>query len=229
MSPLRARPLVIAHRGASADEPENSLAAFRRAVELGADGIELDVHTTADGALVVAHDPGIGGRPIADLPLADARKHSLANGEPLPMLAEALAVITPRAIAFIELKTLPETADAACLAEIDAAPRSERCRVHSFDHATIRRLTRRRPALAAGVLSEAYALDPVVQVREAGAVALWLQHELIDRPLAAQVRAARYALYAWTVDRPERMRELLEVGVDGICTNRPNVAREVIG
>lgn len=222
-------PLVIAHRGASAEQPENSLAAFRRAVELTADGVELDVHATADGQLVVHHDPEIGGAPIGRLGLDQVRRHRLSNGEPVPTLADALAAITSAAVAFVELKTLPPSADAALLALIDGAPRPDRCQVHSFDHRIVRRLTARRPGLVAGVLSGSYPLDPAAQVRAAGAAALWQHEELVDPPLAAQVHEAGYRLYVWTVDRPTRMRELLADGVDGLCTNRPELAREVIG
>jgi glycerophosphoryl diester phosphodiesterase len=227
--PALDRPLVIAHRGASAYEVENSLAAFRRALELGADGIELDVHTTRDGELVVHHDPDVARRPIAEQSLEQLRRHRLANGEPLPTLREALAVITPGAIAFVELKTLPVEAQPALLALFDSAPRPERCHVHAFDHRIVRRLGDDRPTLPSGILSGAYLLDPAAEVRAAGAKVLWQHQEQVDRPLAALVHDAGYRLYAWTVDRPERMRRLLADRVDGLCTNRPDVAREVIG
>jgi glycerophosphoryl diester phosphodiesterase len=219
---------VIAHRGASAYETENSLLAFRRALEMGADGIELDVHATADGNLVVHHDPDLNGRHLARLSLEDARRLRLPNGEALPTLSEALALITPAAIAFVELKTLPATADDALFTVFDHAPHPERCQVHSFDHRIIRRLTLARPALPAGVLSGAYAVDPAAEVHAAGAGALWQHEERVDRPLAALLHDAGLALYVWTVDRPERMKRLVADGVDGICTNCPDVAREVV-
>lgn len=220
--------LVIAHRGASAVEPENSLAAFRRALELGADGVEFDVHTTADDELVVAHDPDLDGHPICTLPSALVSRHRLPNGEPVPTLSAALDVITLHGLAFIELKDLPPDADERLLALIDACPAPDRCRVHSFDHALIRRLTARCPALEAGILSASYSIEPAFDVSSAGAVALWQRADLVDAPLAALVRQAGYALFAWTVDQPERMRRLVADGVDGICTNRPDVARAVL-
>jgi glycerophosphoryl diester phosphodiesterase len=221
--------LVIAHRGASASEPENSLAAFARALDLGADGIELDVHATADGHLVVLHDPELDGRDVAALPLERVQAHHLANREPVPTLAEALDVITPKAIAFVELKRLPAHCDEALFAAFDQSPRPERCHVHAFDHRIVRRLTGRRPGLSAGVLAASYPLDPAAPVAEAGATVLWQHADLVDAPLAALVHEAGFRLYAWTVDRPERMRRLLADGVDGICTNRPDVARELMG
>lgn len=228
-----ARPLtlVIAHRGASAEQPENSLAAFRLALDQGADGIELDVQTTADHEIIVFHDAELDGRPICNLQSAIALSYRLPNGERIPPLEDALSVITPSATAFVELKSLPPDADARLFALIDAAPRPDRCHVHSFDHRIIRRLTAHRAPLTAnaGVLSGSYTLDPTEQVRAAGAAALWQHADLVDRPLATQIHDAGFRLYAWTVDRPDRMRRLIEDGVDGICTNRPALAREVIG
>jgi glycerophosphoryl diester phosphodiesterase len=222
-------PLVIAHRGASAYETENSLLAFRRALEMAADGIEFDVHATADGNLVVHHDPDVAGRRLDRLTLDQARRLRLPNGEPIPTLSEALALITPRATAFVELKTLPAEADDALFGAFDHAPRPDRCHVHSFDHRVIRRLTRSRPGLRAGVLSGSYDLDPAAEVRAAGAQVLWQHEERVDLPLAAQLHDEGFGLYVWTVDRRERMQRLIADGVDGICTNRPDVAREVVG
>jgi glycerophosphoryl diester phosphodiesterase len=229
-------PLVIAHRGASADAHENSLAAFRLALDQGADGVELDVHATVDGEIIVFHDPELGGRQIHDLHSAIVTAHVLPNGEAIPTLREALDVITPCAMAFVELKGLPAEADDTLLGLFASAPRSDRCHIHSFDHRIIRRLTDRafaatghRLSANAGVLSGSYTLDPAGPVRAAGATALWQHADLVDVPLVAQVHAAGFHLYAWTVDRPEHMRRLIEDGVDGICTNRPVLAREVMG
>lgn len=221
--------LVIAHRGASADAYENSLAAFRRAVKVGADGIELDVHETRDHHIVVVHDPDLDGRPIATLSLDDVRGHRLPNGEQVPTLAEALDVIGDGTDTFIEVKTLSDAGDGPLLGVIDGAPAPTRCRVHGFDHRIISRLCSKRAGLPAGVLSASYLLDPVAPIAASGARALWQHADLVDVPLATMVHDAEYDLYAWTVDRPDRMRALLAMGVDGLCTNRPDLAREVVG
>lgn len=184
---------------------------------------------TADREVVVFHDAELDGRRICNLPSAIALSHRLPNGERIPTLAEALAVITPSATAFVELKSLPPEADDRLFALFDAAARPDRCHIHSFDHRIIRRLSAHRPSAIAGVLSGSYTLDPAEQVRAAGATALWQHADLVDRPLAAQIHEAGFRLYAWTVDRPDRMRELIADGVDGICTNHPALAREVIG
>ena len=117
------RPAVIAHRGASGYEYENSRAAFRRAVMLDADGVELDVHATKDGGIVVHHDaeiPGVG--PIAQLSSGEARKVLLRNGETIPLLSEILELVGDRDV-WVEVKSLPQCYDAALFAILDRARR----------------------------------------------------------------------------------------------------------
>jgi len=204
-------------------EPENSLAAFRRAVDLGADGVELDVHATSDGALVVVHDGTFAGQALSALTLDRLRAHRLANGEPIPTLAQALDTIGPHTDVFVEVKTLAPHLDAALLDVLDRGPAPPRCRVHSFDHRVVRRLCERRPALAGGILSVSYPVNPVAQLTDARAVDLWQEQALVDQSLVAAVHAAGGRVHAWTVDQPDRMRLLRDLGVDGICTNRPDV------
>jgi len=221
------RPLVIGHRGASGRELENSLAAFRAAKEMGADAVELDVHATADGVIVVHHDPIIHGRLIHELPLAELREHHLGNGEIVPTLAEALDVIHPMT-AFVEVKGLAPAWDAALLDTFDRAPRRDRVAVHSFDHRIISRLGARRPTLARGVLSGSYPIHPTHLMDDAGATALWQHVELVDAPLVNAVHMDGGVIYVWTVDNPAVMSRLLALGVDGLCTNHPDRARAAI-
>lgn len=221
------RPLVIAHRGASGRETENSLAAFRAARDLGADAVELDVHATVDGAIVVHHDPVVDGVHIPWATLAQIRAQRLPNGEPVPTLDEALAIIHPL-MAFVEVKSLDPRWDANLFAVFDRSPAPGRIAVHAFDHRIIRRLGAARPALPRGVLLASYPVHPTIEMEDAGASALWQHAELIDQPLASAVHAAGGALYAWTVDDPAEMRRLLDAGVDGLCSNHPDRARIAI-
>lgn len=223
------RPLIIAHRGASAVEPENSLAAFRAAVRLGADAIELDVHDTADGVLVVHHDSLLGGRPIGELSSADLPAQTLPNREIVPTLGQALAAIGRDCRVFVEVKSLLPRHDAALFHALDAGPAPTHYHVHGFDHRIIRRLTSQRPSLVGGVLSTSYPVDPWRQLADAGAEELWQEAGLIDRVLVEGARSRDIRLYAWTVDDPAHARVLVELGVDGLCTNRPDVIRAALG
>src|SRR5207237_9117063 len=103
--------LVVATRGASAREVENSLGAFRVAAQLGADAVELAVHATADRAIIAHHDETIAGRPIPQPTAQQVGELRLANGEPIPTLAQTLAVIGPRLQVFVEVKSLPPRFD----------------------------------------------------------------------------------------------------------------------
>src|SRR5918999_775057 len=116
------RPSVIAHRGASGYEYENSRAAFRRAVMLDADGVELDIHATSDGGIVVHHDPEIpGAGPIAQLSMAEARRVLIRNGEPVPLLSEILELVGDRDV-WVEVKSLPQCYDSKLFAVLDRGP-----------------------------------------------------------------------------------------------------------
>jgi glycerophosphoryl diester phosphodiesterase len=219
------RPATIAHRGASGYEYENSRAAFRRAVLLDVDGVELDVHGTRDGAIVVYHDPELPslGR-IDRLCLAEVQRHRLPNGETIPLLSEILDIVGQHRV-WIEAKTLAPEHDAALLATIDAGPSPEGYAVHAFDHRIVRRLRERRPTLSIGLLLASYLLDTAALLRAAGATALWQDWRLIDADLVAEVHGAGAQLIAWTVDDPDALARLARAGIDGLCGNYPDRLR----
>lgn len=217
------QPLIIAHRGFALAHPENSLAAFRAAVEIGVDGIELDVHGSADRALVVHHDAQVGGRPISALTWADLERHRLPNGEPVPTLEAALDAIGASVLVFVEVKTLAPACDAALFEALSRGPAPERYHVHSFDHRIVHRLIRQRPDLVGGVLSSSYPVNPWAQLADAGARELWQEAPLVDAVLVEGAHERGYRVYAWTVDQPERASELAALGADGLCTNRPDL------
>lgn len=221
------RPLVIAHRGASDAEYENSLAAFRAAGPAGADGVELDIHATTDGVLIVHHDPAIGTTHIAQATSAEIAALRLPNDEPLPTLTAALAAVDPRLRVFVEVKTLAPQWDTRLFETLDRGPNPSGYAIHGFDHRIIARLKRQRPSLAAGVLSASYLLDNVTQARAAGAEALWQDQALIDAPLVRAVHDARLLLYAWTPNDASELARLRDLGVDGLCSNHAALARRI--
>jgi glycerophosphoryl diester phosphodiesterase len=223
------KPLVIAHRGASSSELENSLAAFRAAAPQGADGIELDVHATADGELIVHHDETIAG--IHHIPHSSARAIGalrLANGEPVPTLSQALAAIPPTLQVFIEVKTLAPRWDERLLETIDRGPNPPGCAVHSFDHRIVRRLGERRPTLTCGVLATAYFVRPITALEDARASILWEERSLADEILVRTVHGVGAKVIVWTVDEPSDLARFVAWGVDGICTNFPARARQAV-
>jgi glycerophosphoryl diester phosphodiesterase len=219
--------LVIAHRGASRRALENTLPAFRAAGQLGADGVELDVHATADGEIVVYHDPSVLGLPIAQARARDLAALPLANGEPMPTLAQALAVIGSLQV-FVEVKVLDPRWDERLLDVLDHGPNPGGYAVHSFAFHVVRRLHDRRPTLPCGVLSEVATRSPRQTLADAGASTLWQERGTLDEPLVRMVHDVGAKIIAWTVDDPRDMERFLRWGVDGICTNYPDRCREVV-
>ena len=219
------RPLIIAHRGAAGYEVENSLAAFRAAGDLGADAVELDIHSTADGALVVHHGETIGEHHIAHCTLAEVRKHPLANGEAIPTLPEALAVILPKMIAYVEIKFVAPAWEDRLFEAIERSGAPDRIALHGFDHRIIRRMGEKRPFIRRGVLSASYPVYPVRTLEDADATILWQHRHYVDDALVTRLHGAGMTLYVWTVNDPAEVRRFLALGVDGICTDFPDVAR----
>jgi glycerophosphoryl diester phosphodiesterase len=222
------RPSVIAHRGASGYEYENSRAAFRRAVMLDADGVELDVHSTRDGAIMVHHDPDVPGfGPIAQLSLTEARTARIRNGEPLPLLTEILELVGNRDV-WVEIKSLPAIHDQQLLDVLAAGPAPARYAVHSFDHRIVYRLGQAQPALRRGILLSAYLQDPVSVMRSVGATTLWQEWQQVDEDLVNQVHDSGGAVIAWTVNELGDLDRMVRLGVDGLCGNYPDRIRVAI-
>ena len=222
------RPLVIAHRGATRAGPQNSLAALAAAGSSGADGVEIDVRATSDGELFLWHDEELDGAPFTRLTQAEVRQVRLANGERVPSLAEGLGALDPRLDVFVETKALPEVLDGPFLDTLAHGPAPSRYRVHAFDHRIIRRLHRLQPDLPSGVLQVSYPVEHVAALRNASADALWQEWRLIDQDLVDSVHRERARIYAWTVNEPDDLARLTALGVDGLCTDAPEVARRVV-
>jgi glycerophosphoryl diester phosphodiesterase len=212
----------IAHRGAKRELPENTIAAFQRAFERGADAIELDVHATRDGVVVVHHDPGLRLRsrwrragPIAELSWDEVRVAQLAPGIGIPTLDDVLAIVPAAATVYVEIKGANiEEAVAAVLARS-----TTRCAVHSFDHGAIRRLREIAPRVPRGLLFERRAPDMVGAMRDAEARDVWPERRLIDAALDDAVHGARGRVIAWTVNSRDQAAALAKLGVDGLCTD----------
>jgi glycerophosphoryl diester phosphodiesterase len=194
-----------------------------KAIELGADAIELDVHATADGTVVVHHDPALsaGGMPksarirIATISADELRDHSLAPGISVPTLAETLEAIGTRATVFVEIKARNiEPVVVRCIRDSSAD-----CAVHSFDHRIVRAVKKIFPAIRCGVLEVARHVDPSVSLEATGAEDLWQQVDYIDDDLVAVAHARGARVIAWTANEAGQWPTLRRMGVDGICTD----------
>lgn len=235
--------LNIAHRGASADAPENTLRAFEAALEAGADAIELDVHMAADGALVVIHDPILGrttaGRgPVRAHTLADLKRLDAGGwfgpafaGATVPTLQEVVAFARGRTRLFVEIKAgsdfYPgiEAAVTRCLKEGGVLGDAV---LMSFDHTALLAVRDAAPEAETAALLEGRPADPPAVAAAARAGALALGYRLLTGRERALTAAAGLRLYAWTVDDEDEMRRLADMGLDGIITNHPARLRRVL-
>ena len=220
-SPRRNPLEKISHRGAHQALPENSIPAFLRAIELGADAIELDVHATSDGVVIVHHDPvahapGEARRRIADLSASELRRFPLAHGVEIPTLQAVLDAVGDRARVYVEIKATDiEPLVVRCIRESSAS-----CAVHAFDHRVVKIVKRIFPAIRTGVLEVARHIDPVASLVAAGAQDLWQEVSFIDKELVASAHSVNARVIVWTADDPDKWETLNEIGVDGICTDR---------
>ena len=234
VSPSGPSILVIAHRGASASRPENTVEAFRHAAALGADWVELDARRTADDRLAVHHDAVLpDGRAIVELAAADLPAS-------LPSLADALAACAGMGVN-IEIKNDRGDPDfdeydgvAVAVAELLSAPAAplaaDRVLVTSFNPATIGVIRERSPHVPTGrlTMNGHDIAGRIERTAAAGHVTINPWDGLVDEELMGLARDAGLAVYPWTIDDPERIRALVDLGVDGIISNVVDVARSVV-
>lgn len=234
----------ISHRGESLDAPENTLAAFRLAMERGSDGVETDIHLTADGILVCCHDADtkrtcgesriIEETPFTELETLDAScgKEGF-RGERIPRYAELLELLHPGKLCLTEIKENDPRVVPAFLEEIDRAGiAAEQIVMISFHKEIVRLCKVLRPGLRVQWLtgfraqedgtvspSQETILDTLKGVRADGLDAAACR-KFCDRSLIRAVQDAGYAVNVWTVDEEESARFYLSAGVDFITSNR---------
>jgi glycerophosphoryl diester phosphodiesterase len=237
---------VLAHRGASTQETENTLAAFRRALAEGADGVELDVLRCATGEVVVCHDEDLSrlaGRPerIDALPLAALRQIRLRDGGEIPTLDEALAALSPTGLANIEIKHAGIRAG-GCRALVDSvaeavarAGAEQRVLVSSFSPAAVWRWRQQQPDVPCGLLWEElrpwrwpWPLRMDVLLPLLRPFAVHPEASLCTPATVAGWRRRGYAVNVWTVDEPARALALAALGVSAIITNEPKKVRAAL-
>ncbi|HVX41809.1 MAG TPA: glycerophosphodiester phosphodiesterase [Gemmatimonadaceae bacterium] len=209
----------IAHRGAKREFPENTIPAFRRAFERGADAVELDVHATRDGVVVVHHDEvlhaaaGLPSARIADLTWAELRTVQLAPAIGVPTLTDVIAAAPASSTLYVEIKGAEiESLVAPILSRAAVA-----CAVHSFDHEAIARIRGIAPGIPRGILFERTVPDLESVLARTGARDVWPHWSLIDAPLLSRAHELGARVIAWTVNDRAVAASLAAMGVDGLC------------
>lgn len=235
------KPLVIAHRGASGELPENTLAAFERAIEMRADMIETDLHLTRDGVVVIHHDASLarlGGRgEIRDHDAASlfALDASLGRGgfERMPTLLDLLSRYGERIEWNLELKVGERAPydglESVVLAEIEARGLLPRMLLSCFEDGVLERLRAASPSARLAVLVSARRPGRVLdRAARVGAEAVHPHVSLVDRAFVESAHAAGLAVYPYTANDRAEMVRLLDCGVDGVITNHPDRLRALV-
>jgi glycerophosphoryl diester phosphodiesterase len=237
------KPLVIAHRGDSAHRPENTLASFASALELGAELVELDVQLTSDGSVVVIHDETLertttGRGPVSAHTLAEIRALSAGYaqrfgaafaGERVPTLAEVLGLLRGRARALIEIKheAVTESEDgieARAVAEVLRADQAAEVAFLSFSKKALVRCRRLAPEVPRGHIFYRVTAEEVLEgAAEAATDLVMPEKGMLTPELVARLQAAGLRVATWVVDDPEELRALRPYNLFGVGSNRPGV------
>ena len=214
---------MYAHRGASIEFPENTLAAFRRAVELGSAGVELDVHLSKDNQLVVIHDDSVdrttnGSGKIADLTLVEIQKLDAGTGEIVPTLKQVFDVVSGRLKVDIEVKAAAVAE--AVLREVEKYPNLDWL-ISSFYWDSLRYVRSKDPNAELWVLWRSATEDAIALAQEVGARLLNLEYSTVDKEQVAQLNDLGFKVGVWTVNDKEEAIRLRDIGVADICTDDP--------
>ncbi len=227
---------IIAHRGASGYAPENTLAAFAKALELGADMVEMDIHLSKDGEIMVIHDDTLerttNGRghvcdyTVADLKELDASHHfSAYRGERLPTLPEVIELVNRRAGLVIEIKNGPvfypgiEAKLVRLLEQYDLVTQTI---VIAFYHPSLQIVKQLNPAIQTGILYAAGLLEPWTIAAAVGAQALHPCYEYTTPEMIVEAQRRGYRVHPWTIDQPADLERWAASGVDAITTDFPD-------
>lgn len=245
-------PLFAAHRGGAALWPENSLLAFRNALALGADYLELDVHLSRDGEVIVMHDPTLdrtstGSGPVRERPAAELGalrlkdKSGAATGEPVPTLEQVVVLAAAaRRQMLVEIKTDEQRRrypgiEEKVLAILDRHQFAPSAVVMSFEGDTWRRVRQLRPDVRAGALYSPRMLPPAAVeaelgvLRQAGVAFVGFDQRMVTAEVARQARLAGLALGVWTVNERDAIERFIAEGVSLVITDRPDLAKAALG
>lgn len=223
---------MIGHRGARGHAPENTLVAFARGAELGAELVECDVHLSSDGELVVIHDETIdrttsGHGRVRDLEAREFARLDAGGGQHVPLLAELLEVLADRRAPgiVVEIKNGPEFYPDIARKVVETLERfsmTERSLVISFDHLAVRQAKLLRPALATGILYHARLVDPAGAAHAARADSIWPSVAMLTPEVAEAAHQAGLAVFTWTANSADEMDRALAAPADGIGSDFPD-------
>lgn len=218
---------VLGHRGAPAYEPENTLASFKKAIELGVDQIELDLRFSKDSKLVVIHDEKLdrttnGKGLVREFTLAELKKLDAGKGEKIPTLQEVIDLIRDKGI-FLQIELKESNMQRHLLDLIQKNNLEERVMVISFLHEELRKIKELNPNIKTGILIGQKSIDPLERLRQVRADAISMRHTLVNKRLVERLHQNNIELTVWVVNEPRDVRRAIELGVNIIGTDKPDL------
>jgi glycerophosphoryl diester phosphodiesterase len=227
--------MVIGHRGAAGEAPENTLASFQLALTQGADGIELDIHLSKDGEIMVCHDPTIdrttnGNGYIVEMDAAEIKRYDAGGwfseqyaGERIPTLAEVFDLVPEHIMINIEIKYAYQgQLETQLLDFLRKRNRLDHVVISSFDHKCMQRIKEAEPSVNIGLLYVANLLDHAGYAKTLSDVySIHPHYQLIEKADVLNAKAAGLRTYPFTINVEEDFRKMLEFGVSGIITDFP--------
>ncbi len=233
---------IIAHRGASAYAPENTLVSFEKGLELGADMLELDIHMSRDGELVVMHDPtlerttnGTGyikNYSVKELKQFDASKRFESyRGERIPILQEVFDLAKKRATFAIEIKNCPilyPEIEKKLVRLIERNELVDDVIVIAFYHPSLKEIRRLNPDVRTGILYKGALLEPWAVAETVGASALHPMYAYTMVDMVAEAHKRDYLVHPWTINSVPELEQWIKYGVDGIASDYPDLLSGIV-
>ncbi len=213
---------IIAHRGASFFEPENTPRSIKRAMDMGADMVEVDVRLSKDGKLVVIHDATVdrttnGSGYIKDMSLFELKKLDAGLGEQIPTLEEVIELVKDKISLVVEIK-IPTIEDR--VVETIQEKGLKDVLVTSFYHRVVKNVGNLDPSIETGIIFACQPLRAWKMALDAGSDVIFPRHEFVDVNMVENAHKYGIFVYPWTIDDPGKAKDLIKLGVDGIVTNK---------
>ncbi|WP_343705334.1 glycerophosphodiester phosphodiesterase family protein [Flavobacterium sp.] len=222
--------LKIAHRGAKAYEPENTLQAFQKALDLNSDGIELDVHLSSDEHIIVIHDETIdrttnGKGLVNDFTLAELKSFLIDEKYQIPTLNEVFDLVNKKCLINIELKGLETAPKVVALIEEYIAEKGWKCEhfiISSFDWSMLEETSNLDPNIPIGVLTEENLETALAFAEKIKAKAIHPDFQLLNKENVQEMQKKGFLVLPWTVNSEEDIRKVKSYNVNGIISDNPD-------
>ena len=223
--------MIIGHRGAAGYEPENTLLSFRKAMDIGVDWIEFDLHRSADGHLMVIHDPSVdrttnGHGKVSEMTLDELKKLDAGKGQQIPTFQEVIDLARGHVKMIPEIKQ--EGTELEVLDIIDRNDIINQCMVSSFSGYSIRRCKEFNPQLQTAAIFSHLPIDFKAEALDIMADALFLRKDIVSRELVKECHKNGFNVCIWNEDNADEIRKYAEMEPDFMSSNYPDRLKQIV-